>query len=119
MIPAALLRIGITGEAVLIADAFVFANVSLFVFHLMPIPGLDGARILAMFLPPGRATVYANLDQYLVLFILVIFFLLAGAAAVDRERPRRRRVLADRRAVDCLALRLPAAAEARAIIPAS
>jgi Zn-dependent protease len=72
------LQLGITGDAGLAAGAFVFTNISLFVFHLMPIPGLDGARILARFLPLRARTVYTNLDQYLVLFVLVIFFLLPG-----------------------------------------
>ncbi|MDP9328556.1 MAG: site-2 protease family protein [Actinomycetota bacterium] len=72
------LQLGITGDALLAAGAFVFTNISLFVFHLMPIPGLDGARILARFLPLRARTVYTNLDQYLVLFVLVIFFLLPG-----------------------------------------
>jgi Zn-dependent protease len=78
LIPAALLRLPITGEAALVALLFMTANVSLAVFHLMPIPGLDGARILAKFLPPRARAVYVNLDQYLVLFILVVFFLFAG-----------------------------------------
>jgi Zn-dependent protease len=63
-------------EAQLAVNAFVFTNISLFVFHLMPIPGLDGARIIARFLPIRARTVYTNLDQYLVLFILAVVFLL-------------------------------------------
>jgi Zn-dependent protease len=73
-----LLQVGMAGDALLALDAFVFTNISLFVFHLMPIPGLDGARILARFLPPRARSVYTNLDQYLVLFVLAIFFLLPG-----------------------------------------
>ncbi len=61
---------------------FLFAalqiNVVLFVFNLMPIPGLDGARILARFLHGRAREVYTNMDQYLPLFMLVIFFLLGG-----------------------------------------
>jgi Zn-dependent protease len=72
------LQIGMAGDALLAVNAFVFTNISLFVFHLMPIPGLDGARILARFLPPRARSVYTNLDQYLVLFVLAIFFLLPG-----------------------------------------
>jgi Zn-dependent protease len=71
-----LLRVGIGGEADLAIGAFVLTNLSLFVFHLMPVPGLDGARIIARFLPIRARTVYTNLDQYLVLFILAIVFLL-------------------------------------------
>jgi Zn-dependent protease len=71
-------ELGLPLEAVVAANAFALTNISLFVFHLMPIPGLDGARILARFLPLRARTVYTNLDQYLVLFILVIVFLLRG-----------------------------------------
>jgi Zn-dependent protease len=69
-------QIGLPAEADLAVNAFVFTNISLFVFHLMPVPGLDGARIIARFLPIRARTVYMNLDQYLVLFILAIVFLL-------------------------------------------
>jgi Zn-dependent protease len=72
-------QIGLPLEAVVAANAFALTNISLFVFHLMPIPGLDGARILARFLPVRARSVYTNLDQYLVLFILVIVFLLRGS----------------------------------------
>jgi Zn-dependent protease len=69
-------QIGLGTEAELLVNAFVFTNISLFVFHLMPIPGLDGARIIARYLPIRARAVYTNLDQYLVLFILAIVFLL-------------------------------------------
>jgi len=72
------LRVGVTGEAANFAYAWLVVNVFMFVLQLMPVPGLDGARILARYLPPRPREVFANLDQYLVLFILVIFFLLAG-----------------------------------------
>jgi Zn-dependent protease len=84
--PVANLVLGVAGalirqlslplEAVIAANAFALTNISLFVFHLMPIPGLDGARILARFLPIRARTVYTNLDQYLILFILAVVFLL-------------------------------------------
>ncbi len=53
-------------------------NVILFVFNLMPIPGLDGSKVLAGFLPPRAREVYRNLDQYLVLFVMVVVFILPG-----------------------------------------
>jgi Zn-dependent protease len=55
-------------------------NVVFCVFNLMPIPGLDGARILARFLPPRAREVYQRMDEYLPLFMLLIFFLLAAPA---------------------------------------
>jgi Zn-dependent protease len=77
-VAALALRLGPGGDACLAVVAALQVNITLFVFHLMPIPGLDGARILARFLPPHARAVYVNLDQYLVLFMLVVFFILAG-----------------------------------------
>lgn len=58
--------------------AFEYTSVALAIYHLLPIPGLDGARLVALALPPGPRMTYRNLDQYLPLFALVALFLLAG-----------------------------------------
>ena len=73
-----ILRAGASGQVGLAALAFLLTNLSLTVFHLMPIPGLDGARILALALPTRAAEVYRNADQYLPLIVLVVLFLFAG-----------------------------------------
>lgn len=57
---------------------FEFTQFSLAIFHLLPIPGLDGARLVALILPTEAATVYRNLDKYLSLFVLVAIFVIAG-----------------------------------------
>lgn len=72
------LRAGIVGEAGFASLAFMLANLSLMIFHLIPIPGLDGARMLALALPPHAAEVYRNADQYLPLIVLVVMFIFAG-----------------------------------------
>lgn len=72
------IRLGVTGELGLFAVAWLVVNAFMFGFQLMPVPGLDGAKLLAPFLPPRPREVFVNLEQYLVLFILVIFFLLSG-----------------------------------------
>lgn len=72
------IRAGVSGEIGLVLEAFLLANLSLMIFHLMPIPGLDGARMVALALPPRAAEVYRNADQYLPLFVLVVLFLFAG-----------------------------------------
>jgi Zn-dependent protease len=64
------------GEALLYAVTFVFTNASLFVFHLLPIPGLDGGRLVAMLLPPQAREVFRNADRYLPLIVLVLLFVL-------------------------------------------
>ena len=78
-IPAGLLiRAGIAGELATFAFAWLIVNAFMFGFQLMPVPGLDGAKLLAPFLPPRPREVFVNLEQYLVLFVLVIFFILSG-----------------------------------------
>jgi Zn-dependent protease len=74
----AVVRLGLSGEIGLFARAWLIVNAFMFAFQLMPIPGLDGSRLLSRALPPRAREVYVNLEQYLVLFILVIFFIFAG-----------------------------------------
>jgi Zn-dependent protease len=57
---------------------FVFLNILLAVFNVMPIPPLDGSKVLARFLPERAAQVYRSWEPYGALFILVIFFLFPG-----------------------------------------
>jgi Zn-dependent protease len=72
-------RLGSSLELLTVLVAFELANLSLAFFHLLPIPGLDGARLVALVLPlPVRQT-YRNFDQYLPLFVLIALFVLGGA----------------------------------------
>ena len=48
------------------------------VLNLVPIPPLDGSRIIARFLPPRPREVFSGLQQYGALFMLLIFFILPG-----------------------------------------
>jgi Zn-dependent protease len=54
-------------------------NVILAVFNIMPIPPLDGSKVLATFLPPRAREVYRSWEPYGALFMLVVFFLFPGA----------------------------------------
>ncbi len=54
----------------------VYANVLLAVFNLVPIPPLDGSKILYAFLPDSMQHVKVFLEQY-GFFILLIFILFA------------------------------------------
>lgn len=70
-------RTGVVGdEALLAVTTFAYANASLFVFHLLPIPGLDGGRLLALLLPLHARETFRNADRYLALFVLVVLFVL-------------------------------------------
>jgi Zn-dependent protease len=72
------MRFGLTGEAFRVALAFLVVNAFMFLIQLMPVPGFDGSRLLARVLHGRAREVYVNLDEYLVLFVLLIFFLLGG-----------------------------------------
>jgi Zn-dependent protease len=69
-------RAGVGGEPLRIATTFAFTNAAQLVFHLLPIPGLDGGRLLALLLPPHPREVYRNADRYLALIVLVVLFVL-------------------------------------------
>jgi Zn-dependent protease len=84
VIAGIVIRAGLGGEAALAVVTFAFTNVSLLVFHLLPIPGLDGGRLLALLLPPHAREVYRNADRYLALIVLVVLFLLTFLLGVAR-----------------------------------
>ena len=66
----------LTGDALTIVYWAIVINVSLGVFNLLPIPPLDGSRIIGGFMPRDTYARWAALDQYgmYVVFGLVIFF---------------------------------------------
>jgi Zn-dependent protease len=71
-----LLRLtGPAGRLSMFLGACLHVTLSLAIFNLLPIPGLDGSKIVVRFLSGRVRDVYSNLDQYLPLFILVIFFI--------------------------------------------
>jgi Zn-dependent protease len=74
-----LLRVtGPTGRLGTLLDACLLVTLSLAIFNILPVPGLDGSKIVARFLSGRAKDVYSSLDQYLPLFILVIFFIFPG-----------------------------------------
>ncbi len=76
--------LGLTGFAADIAQLAIYVNVFLMFFNLLPIPPLDGSRILRLFLP--EETYFALATNPVVFYLLlfgVLFFLvtpLHGAA---------------------------------------
>lgn len=60
---------------------FVYINLVLMMFNLLPIPPLDGSKVLFAFLPPRLAWQWRPvLEQYGFILILLLFFLPPGGS---------------------------------------
>jgi Zn-dependent protease len=69
----------IPGLVILVLFLFVYINLVLMIFNLLPIPPLDGSKVLFAFLPPRLAWQWRPiLEQYGFILLLLLFFLPPG-----------------------------------------
>jgi len=69
-----LLLAGVSGFFLQITSYFVLFNLILCFFNLIPIPPLDGSRLVYYFLPDRLAAAYARLERYGFLILIGIIF---------------------------------------------
>ena len=72
----------ITASGSFIAHAlglFIAVNVSLFIFNLIPIPPLDGSRVLYAFAPEGLQRLMIQIEPF---GLFIVFFLVLGSGGV-------------------------------------
>jgi Zn-dependent protease len=53
-------------------------NTFLFIINILPIPPLDGSKVLARFLSPAAAMKMEEWGQYLILFVIALFLIFRG-----------------------------------------
>ena len=49
----------------------IYINLILMIFNLLPIPPLDGSKILAPFLSPSAQLKYLNLERFGFIFVIL------------------------------------------------
>ena len=65
---------GIIQPVLWFLDYLLMLNVSLAVFNLLPFPPLDGSKVLSTFLPESFSPVFALLEQYGFLILLLLVY---------------------------------------------
>lgn len=62
---------------------FIFVNLSLAFFNLIPLPPLDGSSILVLFLKGSALNTYYRIQQYAMPILIVVLYLLPMLTGID------------------------------------
>jgi Zn-dependent protease len=65
---------GIIKPFLLFLQYLLVLNISLAVFNLLPFPPLDGSKVLSTFLPESFSPIFALLEQYGFLILLLLVY---------------------------------------------
>lgn len=76
----------VAGYAEMMLEAFILSNLVLGLFNLLPIPPLDGGRIMVGVLPLPLARAWARLERAGLVLVLIAVFLLPRLAAEFGQR---------------------------------
>jgi len=57
-----------------LAFVLIFINIFLFVLNLIPIPPLDGSKVLENFLPPSARMFFRRFEMYGMFLVIILFF---------------------------------------------
>lgn len=66
-----------------VALTFIFVNLSLAFFNLIPLPPLDGSSILVPFLKGEALNTYYRIQQYAMPILIVVLYLLPMLTGID------------------------------------
>ncbi len=84
IITALVIRLGagfLNPTTIAFLDFVVFLNVLLAIFNLVPIPPLDGSKVVAAFLPPRTAIAFEQIG-FFGLFLLLFLLIFAGGIGI-------------------------------------
>lgn len=65
-------------EFLQVIETFVWINIALFAFNMMPIPPLDGSRLLYAFAPEPLQKLMAGLEQFGLILVIIVVFTVPG-----------------------------------------